>query len=93
MIPYVCSAIFAVHDSWRYKKLDQRWKIAFKCLQICNQVARDCFWTNQPIELKTEDGVKCIKSFLTDSSLYQVLLSIIGYGGMKLVCCLSNKVF
>ncbi|KAG2393170.1 hypothetical protein C9374_009747 [Naegleria lovaniensis] len=83
ILPFICSSIFSLHDSWRYQKLEERWLIALKCIQIFNQVATDSIW----IEHKTEDskvstgGRQLLTAFLRDSSLYQVLFLLVGLGG------------
>lgn len=88
----VCSSIFAVHESWRYRLLSQRWSIALKCLEICNQVAGDCSWNGETVgrDIDTSSGVKLLNSFLTDSSLFQVLFSILSLSDLLLVCYYRN---
>jgi hypothetical protein len=33
-LPYVCYNIFSLHDSWRYKSLEQRWLIGLKVIKF-----------------------------------------------------------
>jgi hypothetical protein len=43
MIPFICANIFAVHDSWRYYRLEHKSLISLKCLQIFTKIISDSF--------------------------------------------------
>ncbi|EFC44588.1 predicted protein [Naegleria gruberi] len=91
--PFICSNIFSVHDSWRYQKLEERWLIALKCLQIFNQIAQDSLWAERKSSqsLVGCGGRPLLNAFLHDGSLYQVLFSLIGLGGTFLENILRHE--
>jgi len=93
ILPFVSSSIFSVHDSWRYQKLEERWLIAKKCLEVFNQIIRDSSWSEKRKEthVNTYGGRQLLSSFLQDSSLYQVLFSLIGLGGSFLENVLRHE--
>jgi hypothetical protein len=57
-----CNLIFSGHDTWRYQRLEQRWTIALKCMQIFTNV----------VECTRETSAKLVEAFCADRYLYQV---------------------
>ena len=47
LIPFICSNIFSVHDSWRYHRVEQKSVISLKCLQIFSKIISDSFLQDQ----------------------------------------------
>ncbi|KAL9643301.1 hypothetical protein ABK040_014756 [Willaertia magna] len=84
MLPFVCSNIFSVHDSWRYQKLEERWLIAKKTLQIFNRIIDDSSWVDERkgSRVNTYGGRQLLNAFFNDSSLYQVLFLLVGLDGI-----------
>lgn len=91
MLPFVCSNIFAVHDTWRYQKLEQRWSIALACLQLFIQIASDACWTSKSQQVDTSGGQKLVTDFLREKSLFNILFSLIGLGGSYTEKVMKNE--
>jgi hypothetical protein len=62
-VRFVCNEVFAAHDMWRYRRLEQRWTVALKCMQVFMNV----------VELASNStSSKLVEAFCKDRSLYQV---------------------
>eukprot|EP00761_Pharyngomonas_kirbyi_P001967 gb/GECH01001971.1/.p1 GENE.gb/GECH01001971.1/~~gb/GECH01001971.1/.p1 ORF type:complete len:1962 (+),score=289.97 gb/GECH01001971.1/:1-5886(+) len=83
LVPYVSGRIFAVHDGWRYRRLEHRWSLARGSLRLFNSVAKTAFWDDPD-----ERGL--LMAFLEDQSLYQMLFSVVGFGSSYLTRVMAH---